>query len=262
MPSIEENRRYWSEGYAWPRGGDEWSRDWGSPAAQWHGTLLPRICAQLPAHRILEIGCGWGRWTAFLLDHCEELVAVDVGPTCIEACRTRFADQHRLTLHVNDGALLPMVADRSVDFAFSFDALPLVDAATIGSYLAELGRVLATEGAAFLHHSQLGAYRRFGAPRGAPVGRLRALLGLGERDYHWRDPGVDVALVARLARASGLSCIAQETLRWGTRRAMLDAFSLVVRQGSGRDRPPRLLANRNFMREVCNAARLHELYGE
>ena len=52
-----------------------------------------------------------------------------------------------------------MVADRSVDFAFSFDSLVHADAEVLDAYAAELARTLAPDGVAFIHHSNLGAYR-------------------------------------------------------------------------------------------------------
>lgn len=53
-----------------------------------------------------------------------------------------------------------MVADSSVDFAFSFDSLVYVEAEVLKGYLTELARVLKPDGVAFLHHSNLGAYQR------------------------------------------------------------------------------------------------------
>jgi ubiquinone/menaquinone biosynthesis C-methylase UbiE len=105
-----------------PAAGDEWSVSWGSPWAQWHGCLFPRIFPFLRG-RILEIAPGRGRWTQFLRRHCESLVGIDLAPSCIAQCEQRFQSFGNLEFFVNDGRTLPMVEDSSIDFAFSFDSL-------------------------------------------------------------------------------------------------------------------------------------------
>src|SRR5207253_6202315 len=77
--------------YDWQEAGEEWSVPWGSSAAQWAGTILPRISDCLPTGTILEIAPGFGRWTHYLKDYCDELWAVDKSSECIEACIQRFA---------------------------------------------------------------------------------------------------------------------------------------------------------------------------
>src|SRR5215469_9851000 len=51
MPSLEWNRDTW-ENYAWAEGGDEWSGPWSGTAAQWYGSLLPRVHHWVPAEAI------------------------------------------------------------------------------------------------------------------------------------------------------------------------------------------------------------------
>jgi ubiquinone/menaquinone biosynthesis C-methylase UbiE len=71
------------------------------------------------ASTILEIGVGHGRWTKFLLGHCEWLVGVDLSPGCIEYCRRIFDENERRRFIVNDGMSLREIPDSSVDFIFS-----------------------------------------------------------------------------------------------------------------------------------------------
>src|SRR5450756_847707 len=123
MPSIEKNLAEWNEDYSWEDAGDEWSQPWGNSNAQWFGSIYPRIQGFLPAPTILEIAPGFGRWTEFLLQSCDQLIGGDVAPKCVEACTERFADHPGASFFTNDGHSLPMVADSSVDFAFSFDSL-------------------------------------------------------------------------------------------------------------------------------------------
>src|SRR4051812_3157212 len=119
MADVEKNLEVWERGWDWSKGGEEWSESWGGTPLLWYGVLLPRIHRFVPAGRILEIAPGFGRWTQYLKDLCEDLVAVDLTERCIEHCRDRFADEGHMEFHVNDGQSLEMVADGSIDFAFS-----------------------------------------------------------------------------------------------------------------------------------------------
>ena len=42
MPTIDQNIQAWEEQYRWLEQGDEWSRAWGGPSAQWYGILSSR----------------------------------------------------------------------------------------------------------------------------------------------------------------------------------------------------------------------------
>src|SRR5207248_6740177 len=139
--------------YDWPQKGEEWSSSWGGPEAQWFGAVLPRIHAFVPAHTILEIAPGFGRWTRYLKDYCHDLIVVDMAERCIKACQQAFASSSHITYHVNDGKSLAMIADRSIDFVFSFDSLVHAEADVIAAYLGQLARKLAPNGAGFFHHS-------------------------------------------------------------------------------------------------------------
>src|SRR5947209_4782180 len=109
MPDVEWNRFTWNEGYSWEKDGDEWSVAWGGAHAHWYGSIYPRINRFLPAHRILEIAPGRGRWSQFLLKHCVEYFGVDLSETCVQTCRRRFAAENRAHFLVNDGLSLKMI---------------------------------------------------------------------------------------------------------------------------------------------------------
>ncbi len=159
MPTVEQNLFLWGKADGWKDDGDKWSVKWGSTELEWSTSIFPRIRKFLPAPTILEIAPGFGRWTQFLKGFCDQLIAVDVSPACIERCKERFASDSHVRCYVNDGRSLPMVEDASVDFAFSFDSLVHVEADVIAAYLNQLGKKLKPDGFAFLHHSNLGAYR-------------------------------------------------------------------------------------------------------
>jgi hypothetical protein len=239
MPELSENAAYWDGGFHWRRGGDEWSDWWGGPEPQWQATVYPRIEPFLPARRLLEIAPGYGRWTHFLRDHCDELIGIDLSAECIQACRRRFRGDRRLSFHVNDGKSLLAVQDRSVEFIFSFDSLVHVEEEVIDAYIAELTRVLGDDGVAFLHHSNMASY----SPE-----------DVGPRIPHWRAGSVSAESVAESARRVGLNCFKQELVAWGADHQFLsDSFSWITRIGAKHDRPRDVFANETFMDEAHQA---------
>jgi SAM-dependent methyltransferase len=217
MPTLSQNLDRWDRHYHWDDGGDEWSRPWGGPAGQWQHVLLPRIADRLPVDTVLEIGPGYGRWSHFLKDQCRRLVLVDLSPRCIEACRARFGEDPRIDYVVNDGASLSPVEDRSVDFIFSFDTLVHAERDVMLAYLREFQRVLRPGGAAFVHHSNLAAYREW-------LLQNRPLEVLD----HWRGVTVSAAFVRHACDAVGLRCPRQELINWRDVGVLLDCFSTIV----------------------------------
>jgi SAM-dependent methyltransferase len=157
MGGVKANEWAWNK-YDWPERGDEWSKRWGGPDYQWWGMLYPRVREFLPAATILEIAPGSGRWTRYLIHLCERYIGVDIADTCVATCRERFADQPHAAFHKNDGMSLPMAPDGEVDFTFSFDSLVHCESDVVQSYIRELSGKLTADGAAFIHHSNLGAY--------------------------------------------------------------------------------------------------------
>ena len=263
MPTIEENRAAWGEKYGWSDAVEEWSADWGGPSMQWYGSILPRIHAFVPTGSILEIACGFGRWTHFLKDLCRRLIAVDLAERCIQACRARFADSPHIAYVVNDGRSLAMIPEASVDFVFSFDSLVHADASVLQAYLGQLPRILTRDGVAFLHHSNLGEYPRYRRLERHPClyRLLRGLRLIDEVQSHWRDLSVTAALMAGWARERGLCCINQEIVTWRTRRTLMDCMSTIVREGSVLAREPRVIRNTRFVDEMHRLRRLADLYG-
>lgn len=262
MAGVEQHVSLWDEEWDWSQGGDEWSAWWGGTPALWHGALLPRIHAHLPAATVLEIAPGFGRWTQFLAELAERLVIVDLAERCIEHCRRRFRDADNISYHVNDGRSLAMLDDGSVDFAFSFDSLVHADAEVLGAYAQELARTLAPHGVAFLHHSNLGAYprltrltKRVPAMLRGPLVRRGALIDIGA----WRAEDVTAPGFAAACERAGLVCFSQELICWQHGRWLIDAISMVTPPGSRWARPPALVRSPGFGAE---ARRMRELYAE
>jgi SAM-dependent methyltransferase len=255
MPTIEENQS-WNDEPNWKQAGDEWSEGWGGVDNEWWGTIYPRIHQFVPAATILEIAPGFGRWTHYLANLCQHLVAVDLNPRCIDGCKERFAGSNHIEYHVNDGRSLPMIKDGSIDFCFSFDSLVHCDAYILEDYLKELARKLASDGVAFIHHSNLEVYMRrwlrvsrflFKArPRRITHKLYYAMLA--QINPHWRAADVSATVFRGLCAKVGLRCISQEMINWYNPR-LNDCFSTITRETSRWSRPTEVIVNKHFAEE-------------
>jgi SAM-dependent methyltransferase len=241
MPSLNENTRHWSDSYEWADAGEEWSRFWGGSEAQWFGCIFPRLHALVPAGTILELAPGFGRWTRFLRPLCDSMVLVDLSERCIDACRARFGEDPSVEYHVNDGRSLEMIADASIDLAFSYDSLVHAEADVMESYITQLRHKLTPDGVAFLHHSNFAA------------------LGEQTENRHWRSESVSGEIVCALAERAGLSVVSQERINWGTPE-LSDCISVLASTGSRWERPTQIVDNPGFMGEARQIARWAPLY--
>jgi SAM-dependent methyltransferase len=261
---IAANREIWERKETWASKGEDWSRPWGSVSAQWYGTILPRIAINLPADTILEIACGFGRWTDFLRTQCRRLIVVDLSQLCVEHCRKRFAQFDNIQYWLNDGESLAMVPDSSIDFAFSFDSLVHADKKVMNAYISQFARILKRGAKAFVQHSNLGEYLRQFPPLGVTPTLPALFRGVGwiARDYYWRDPQVSAELVRKLAEQHNIRCSTQELVGWKTRWIQFDCFSTFVNDWDPvvKCPPTFVLRNGRFMEEVSAANRVSKLY--
>jgi SAM-dependent methyltransferase len=261
MPTLEENIHLWNNEFEWLERGDEWSKTWGNATSQWYWSILPRIHAFLPAENILEIAPGHGRWTQFLLSHCQSYQGYDLSQKCVDACKSRFQNNKNAEFFLNDGLSLGGVKSGSIDFVFSFDSLVHAEIDVLKSYLSELRRILSPTGVAFIHHSNLLDYRgNFRIAQKIPRGkRWLSKLGLVETEYHWRAPSVNATEVRERALELGLTCPYQELVNWKTRR-LIDCFTVLTQKNPQTDRPFVLIKNKTFMNEARAAKRHAETY--
>jgi hypothetical protein len=243
--------------YDWKEAGEEWSEPWGTSHAQWNGTIFPRIRDCLPAGTILEIAPGFGRWTHYLKDHCEQLWAVDKSSECIEACRQRFATDSRVRCYVNDGCSLSMIPDESVDFVFSFDSFVHPDRKVVEAYLQQLRMKLKIGAKGFIHHSNFGAY--VNSPRERlPKILAKPLIKARILDWaHHRNPTMTAEVFRTLCAQNGLRCLSQELVNWRGQR-LIDCLSLFVRTDSASENSTKIIRNRNFMHEAAQIRRQWE----
>jgi SAM-dependent methyltransferase len=249
MPSVEENLG-WARNEAWEDHGEEWSSGFGDSFLMWHGLIVPRIGRWLPAGLAVEIACGHGRCTRFLASSARELVAVDLAPEIVDACAARLRDRANVRYVVNDGRSLPTVAADSVDLAFSWDSLVHAEADVLDDYLLALAVALRPGGVAFLHHSNLGAYRN-------PTTGEAEVTG----SSHWRGVTATAAGVRATCARLGLECLVQELIPWGGAE-FIDCFTLLRRPDAApREVAPVVHEHAGFLAEAANLRRLRSLYG-
>jgi len=240
--------------YDWKDAGEEWSEPWGSSAAQWSGSILPRIQDCLPTGTILEIAPGFGRWTHYLKDYCQELWAVDASTECVQACRQRFAADSHVHCELNDGRSLSMIRDASVDFVFSFDSFVHLRCELVEAYLRELGRTLKVGGKGFIHHSNLRAYAGAASERFPQfVRKLLRKLKILDWEHH-RNATMSADVFRSLSAQAGLHCVRQELINWRGRR-LIDCLSFFVRTDPIPQDATTIVRNPHFMREAARIRR-------
>jgi ubiquinone/menaquinone biosynthesis C-methylase UbiE len=182
---------------------------------QWERLIWP-VIADLDHRAVLELAAGHGRNSARLLETAGSLVLVDINPSCLDACRARFGDDHpRVRYLSTDGYSLRGVDDQSITLVYCFDAMVHFAPDVVAAYLPEICRVLVPGGHAFLHHSNH-AVARDADFRDAP---------------HWRNY-MSMEEMARLAEAAGLTVTWSKAIDWGRgedRCENLDGLSLLRR---------------------------------
>jgi hypothetical protein len=159
-----------------------------------------------------------------------------------------------------------MVTDNSIDFVFSFDSLVHVESETIELYLLELSRVLAPDGVAFLHHSNLASHlpilkltRVLEKTSQCLPAAKRALKRLQIIEWdHARAKSMSASRFVEGCKKAGLACVGQEIIDWGPRT--IDCLSLVTRPGSRWDRSNIVVRNPDFMSEAASAGRRTGIY--
>lgn len=106
--------------------------------------------AQVPLDRVrtaLDVGCGWGRFARPLAHRGTiGLTCMDVWPGMVESCRQTLADAGlRASYIVGDARAIP-AQDAAFDLVMANHMLYEFDRADVGQVIAELNRVVASDG--------------------------------------------------------------------------------------------------------------------
>jgi SAM-dependent methyltransferase len=170
---------------------------------------------ELDVTSVLELACGHGRHSEFLLenhgDKVKSLVMMDILESNVAYCTSRNSARKGVTLHTNNGVDLQPVPDQSLTAAFCYDAMVHFHRSIVRSYLVDLKRVLVPGGKAVLHHSNyaLDPDLVFSANP-----HSRAFMS--------------AALFRKYVTEAGLELVRQDVIPWGS-DAQLDCISLVMR---------------------------------
>jgi SAM-dependent methyltransferase len=102
-------------------------------------------------HSAIEIGPGGGRWTRYMLPF-HRIYAVDYHQELLEELKKHFS-QPNIVFIKNNGTDFPGIAERSVDFLYSFGVFVHLDTDIIRDYLLNIRKVLKPSGNAIIQYS-------------------------------------------------------------------------------------------------------------
>ncbi len=105
-----------------------------------------------PDHVAVDIGCGGGRWTRYLLGF-KAVHAVDYYEDLLVEFRRTFARHRHVTPIRNNGTDFPGIAPGSVDYVLSFGCFGHLNQTLIDSYLGNIRTILRPGGNAVIHYS-------------------------------------------------------------------------------------------------------------
>jgi SAM-dependent methyltransferase len=105
-----------------------------------------------PDHVAVDIGCGGGRWTYYLLGF-KSVYAVDYYSDLLVEFRKTFARYPHVTAIKNNGADFPGIAPQSVDYILSFGCFGHINQTLIDGYLGNIKTILKPGGNAVIHYS-------------------------------------------------------------------------------------------------------------
>ena len=105
-----------------------------------------------PDQTAMDIGCGGGRWTRYLLGF-KTIYAVDYYEQPLSEFRKTFNRHKHVKPIKNNGTDFPGVPAQSVDYVFSFGCFGHINRTLIDSYLGHIKEILKHRGNVVIHYS-------------------------------------------------------------------------------------------------------------
>ena len=107
---------------------DQWYETrWGAYADQQQRRLFLRVCQPEPGARVLDVGCGTGRYLQWFAEMGLEVTGVDSSAEMVRAARARLAEsEEEAPVFLADAADLPF-ADGSFDLVTAITVLEFVE---------------------------------------------------------------------------------------------------------------------------------------
>lgn len=173
--------------------------------------LFGRLGADPRGGFAVEVGCGPGRMTAALAERFDRILGLDVSPAMVSRAR-EAVPLASVDFRTIDGEQLEGVADGSVDALVCYLVLQhLPSVGHVLGYLREFGRVLATQGEAFVQLPVLdpGVVPR--AWRAARTAALPLARRGADRSAAFRGTRVTEGELASGLDAAGLRVLARDT---------------------------------------------------
>ena len=135
-----------------------------------------------PDQIAVDIGCGGGRWTRYLLGF-KTVYAVDYYAELLAEFRKTFKRYPHVVTIQNNGTDFPGIARQSVDFVFSFGCFGHLNQTLIDSYLGHIKTIMKPGGNAVIHYSDKGKLmaQPAGFSENTPVEMRALVLGHGFR---------------------------------------------------------------------------------
>ncbi|PAW78806.1 MAG: hypothetical protein B9S32_05335 [Verrucomicrobia bacterium Tous-C9LFEB] len=165
--------------------------------------IFRRYFETLNKRRLVELACGHGRHTQFILNEptyteIESLRLLDVNEQNVAICRERFAAEPRVSVFTNNGCDLQPLEDGSATALFCYDAMVHFEYDCVFAYIREAHRILAGGGRALFHHSNYD----------------HAPGAVYSKNPHWRN-FMTKNLFAHVAQLSGFIVVSQRVIPWG-----------------------------------------------
>lgn len=167
---------------------------------------------RLRLNRVVELACGHGKQSQYIIDKCERLIFVDINAENLEFCKTRYAGYNNTEFLLTNGYNLAGIEDQSIDSIFCYDAMVHFPQQVVESYLSDVKRILKIGGRGLFHHSN-----------------LAAPMSLDYRSYSKNPHGRNIMsqyMFQRYALEAGMKILSSEVFPWGNVND-LDCLTLV-----------------------------------